>query len=120
MAIKCGHLIEGTGAGPVAGAVVVIEGEVIKSIGRDLPAGGTFRTRICTTLSRLENVGEGPSPEASFFYLVGRDGKAERLSKNVESPILAGLAQEFKLCRFYFNRKFEKEFAGQFRKFGIG
>ncbi len=66
--------------------------------------------------------GKGPSAEASSFgeiYLVGPDDKAERLSKYDKSPILAGLAQEFKLCRFYFNRTFAKEFAGQRQKFGV-
>lgn len=69
---------------------------------------------------------KGAGDEAGFFgdifgeiYLVGRDCKAERLSQYDKSPILSGLAQEFKLCRFYFNRKFEKEFTGLLQKFGV-
>lgn len=66
--------------------------------------------------------GKGASDEAGFFgdifgeiYLVGPDDKAERLSKYDKSPILAGLAQEFKLYRFYFNRRFSEEFAGHLK-----
>lgn len=65
---------------------------------------------------------KGASKEASFFgeiFLVGRDDKAVRLSKHDKSPILTGLAQEFKLYRFYFNRRFTKEFAGHVKKFGV-
>jgi imidazolonepropionase-like amidohydrolase len=41
VAVKCGHLIDGTGSNPVVGAVVVIEGERIKAVGREAPPGAT-------------------------------------------------------------------------------
>jgi len=38
-AIRCGRLIDGTGAAPRANAVILIEGERIKEVGSSVPAG---------------------------------------------------------------------------------
>jgi len=38
-AIRCGHIIDGTGRDPVQNAAIVIEGRRIRSIDRDVPAG---------------------------------------------------------------------------------
>jgi HD superfamily phosphohydrolase len=63
----------------------------------------------------------GGGNERSFFQeiFVVRNGVAERLSKSENTPILEGLTREVEVCRFYFNRKFEKEFTGQLKKFGV-
>jgi hypothetical protein len=63
----------------------------------------------------------GGGNEQSFFreIFVVRNGVAERLSKSETTPILEALTREVEVCRFYFNRKFEKEFAGQLQELGV-
>lgn len=63
----------------------------------------------------------GRGNEESFFreIFVVRNGVAERLSKSEKTPILEGLTHEVEVCRFYCNRLFEKEFAGQLQEFGV-
>ena len=39
VAIRCGHLIDGTGAAPRSNAVILIEGERIREVGSSVPAG---------------------------------------------------------------------------------
>lgn len=64
----------------------------------------------------------GKGTESSFFneiHIVDKE-KAQRLSSLTEgSPVLEGLSRRTDFCRFYFNREFEREFAGLRVKFGV-
>lgn len=74
--------------------------------------------QFLTSSRRDQGAGE---EEESFFrgiFLLTADGP-EELSQADTSPIMEGLAKKTKRYRFYFDRRFLKDFSGLLHKFGV-